>query len=259
MSENQDAPVEGDDELAPEIQTEEGNEEKQPEEAREPVEQEGADEPEAVDPAEEERLRKKRERRQRSRDARKQKLEAYDRIKSAGAGDEPKEADFEDYGDYQAAKAVWRYRHTDHDAQVKAAEAEAKAAEEAERADLEREWQESRAEASARYPDFEQVINNPNLQVSEDLADAIKASEMSADVAYHLAKNPAESARLSLLPPMEIAREIGRAEMRIAAASMKKKTKAPPPPETLQAGAGVTTRDPAKMSFAEYEKWRMGR
>ena len=261
MSENQEAAYGGDGELAPEIEATEGNEEQSPVQEPEAAEQaaKGDEETEAAeDPAEEERQRKKRERRQRSKAEKRAKLEALEKIKGAASGEEPKEGDFEDYTEFVAAKAVWRLRSNDHQEKLKAAEAEAKAAEEAELLEINREWREQTAAASAKYPDFAEVVSNPDLYVSDDVASLVKRSDMGGDIAYHLGKNPAEAERLSEMHPLDAAREMGRIEARIQSASLRKKTAAPPPTETITGGAGMASPDPAKMTFAQYQAWRQG-
>ena len=50
--------------------------------------------------------------------------------------------------------------------------------------------------AKSRYDDFEQVALNPNLPITDDLAQVIAASEKGADLAYYLGKNPQEAAEL---------------------------------------------------------------
>lgn len=66
-------------------------------------------------------------------------------------------------------------------------------------------------EGRAKYGDFDAVINaglgaflNPTMQ------QAIALGENGQDIAYWLGKNPAEAARISQLPPMLMALELGR-------------------------------------------------
>lgn len=203
--------------------------------------------------AEEERQAKKRERRQRARKERREKAAAYDQIKSAAAGVEPKEADFEDYNEFVAAKAVYTYRKADGEAKAEAAKAEAEAAAEADNSVIDEDWREEVQRAKARMPDFEQVAFS--APISDAVADLVMSSDMAADVAYHLGKNHDEARRISQLSQVDAARELGRLEAKLSTPPPKPKTtKAPPPIEPVQGGAGNV--DPAKMDFATYEAWR---
>ena len=203
--------------------------------------------------AEEERQAKKRERRARARKERREKAAAYDQIKAAAAGAEPKEADFEDYNEFVAAKAVYTYRKADTEAKAEAAKAEAEAAAEADKSVINEDWREQVERAKKTRPDFEQVAFS--APISDDVSDLIVSSDMGADLAYHLGQNHAEARRISQLSQVDAARELGRLEAKLATPPPKPKTTtAPPPIEPVQGGAGNV--DPAKMDFASYEKWR---
>ena len=73
------------------------------------------------------------------------------------------------------------------------------------------------AAGNAKYRDFDAVINNGlgpflNASMRESLT-----GELGHEVAYWLGKNPAEAARVAGLPPLQMAREIGRIESRVSA------------------------------------------
>jgi hypothetical protein len=70
-------------------------------------------------------------------------------------------------------------------------------------------------EARAKYDDFEQVAYNPQLRVTDAMAETIKASDVGPDLAYWLGSNPKEADRISRLSPLMQAREIGRIEAKI--------------------------------------------
>lgn len=78
-------------------------------------------------------------------------------------------------------------------------------------------------------PDFDAVVSNPNLVVSEQLYKVILESDRKAEVAYYIGKNPELAARLSHMPPTQAAREIGRIEATLAMSPTRKQTSAPAP------------------------------
>jgi hypothetical protein len=86
-------------------------------------------------------------------------------------------------------------------------------------------------EARAKYDDFEQVAYNPNIRITDVMAQTIQASEIGPDVAYFLGSNPKEADRISRLQPFLQAKEIGKLEAKLASEPPKsKKTSNAPSP-----------------------------
>jgi hypothetical protein len=84
--------------------------------------------------------------------------------------------------------------------------------------------------AREKYDDFEQVAYNPKLPITSEMAQAIQYSDIGPDLAYHLGANPKEAERISRLPPLLQAKEIGRIEAKLAADPPTKKTSSAPTP-----------------------------
>jgi hypothetical protein len=108
--------------------------------------------------------------------------------------------------------------------------------------------------ARERMPDFDQVF--PNTPISEAAADLIADSDKAAEIAYFLAKNPNEAARIYNLPEHKQGAEIARIEGRLSTVSTRKTSNAPTPPPVLSGQTAPGTKDPANMSMSEYAKWR---
>lgn len=109
-----------------------------------------------------------------------------------------------------------------------------------------------------KAPDFDQVALSPNSHpVTPFMADLIKESDQGPEIAYWLAKNHQESARIAALPPARAAVEIGRLEARFAQPAAPRFTQAPAPVKTVSSGNAAPVKAPGEMSFAEYETWRM--
>lgn len=83
--------------------------------------------------------------------------------------------------------------------------------------------------ASERYPDFQQVVSNPNLPINDAMAEFIAESDLGADIAYHLGQNPMKAAALAQMSPVKAARELAKLETELANAPKAKPTKAPDP------------------------------
>ena len=114
--------------------------------------------------------------------------------------------------------------------------------------------------AREKYDDFEQVVYNPELAITEPMARAIQASDIGPDVAYHLGANPKEAQRIARLDPILQAREIGMIEARLAAAPLVKKTSnAPAPIAPVTARSNGTPRydttDPRSTKTMSASEW----
>lgn len=68
-----------------------------------------------------------------------------------------------------------------------------------------------------KYPDFEQVIANPNVAITDAMMNALMANPDGHEVGYFLGQNPGEAARIARMPPSSQAREIGKLAKQLAA------------------------------------------
>ena len=121
-------------------------------------------------------------------------------------------------------------------------------------------YAEREEEARNKYDDFEQVAYNPQLRVTDVMAETIKSSDLGPDLAYWLGSNPKEADRISRLSPLLQAREIGKIEAKIGAEPFQKKTSsAPEPIRPVTARAvnpGVTdTTDPRAVKTMSTSDW----
>lgn len=187
------------------------------------------------------------------------------RIKAAGeATAEPKEADFADYTEYVAAKAVWRHAkgQMDRDAGEISEEAErarktADQIAQQERALAMQSYEAHRQEARGRYADFDAVVGQPGLfPQGTHLPDLILQSESPADVAYEIAKDRNLHDTLLRSHPVEVARIIGRIEAKLSLPKPNFQTSAPDPVSPVKPKPSGM-KDPRKMSFEEYREARM--
>lgn len=115
-------------------------------------------------------------------------------------------------------------------------------------------------EARTKYSDFEQVAYNPQLRVTNEMAATIQASEIGPEVAYYLGSNPKEADRISRLPPLLQAREIGKIETKLVLdPPVKKTSSAPAPISPVTARAANTpsydTTDPRSVKTMSTSEW----
>jgi hypothetical protein len=116
-------------------------------------------------------------------------------------------------------------------------------------------------EARDRYEDFEQVAYNPNLPVTDFMAQAIQASDIGPEVIYHLGSNPKEARRIANLPPILQAKEIGKIEAKLADNPPTKRTSTAPAPlapvTATRSGSGprYDTTDPRAAKNMTASEW----
>lgn len=131
---------------------------------------------------------------------------------------------------------------------------------ERQRAQLQDAYHEREEKARDKYDDFEQVVYNPRLPITNVMAETIQSSEIGPEVAYYLGSNPKETERISKLSPFLQAREIGRIEAKLAdAPPVKKTTNAPPPIEPVSGktsnGPALDTTDPRSIKSMSTSQW----
>ena len=115
-------------------------------------------------------------------------------------------------------------------------------------------------EARAKYDDFEQVAYNPNVPITQVMAQSIQASDVGPDLAYYLGTNIKEAERIARLAPILQAKEIGRLEAKIANEPVTKKTTSAPAPisPVTAKGSGspaYDTTDPRSTKSMSTSDW----
>ncbi len=172
------------------------------------------------------------------------------------ADTEPTIDQFDNLDAFVAAKAKWIAQ-----SQIEHTLTEREKREAAERAAAEHQktvesWVRRSAEVASEIPDFEEVVGASDLLVTPAMHSAIMESELGPKVAYHLATHPEEAESIARMSPAGTLRAIGRLEERLASAKPAVKTTEAPPPLKPVGNRATVTKDPGKMSDAEYEKWR---
>lgn len=115
-------------------------------------------------------------------------------------------------------------------------------------------------EFSQKVPDYEDAVRSlSDLPANDQVADLIISSEKGPEIAYYLGKHRDEARAVVNMPPLEAAKYIGGIEARLTASPARTTTKAPPPTPKLTGKTKSGVKSPENMSFAEYEKWRMGK
>jgi hypothetical protein len=146
-------------------------------------------------------------------------------------------------------------------AEQKAQELLARREAEAQQAAILDSYKDREEEARDRYEDFEQVAYNPNLPVTDIMAQAIQSSDIGPEVIYWLGSNPKEAARISRLSPVLQAKEIGKIEVNLTSNPPVKKTSTAPAPlapvtaTRSNSGPRYDTTDPRSLKSMSTSDW----
>jgi hypothetical protein len=163
----------------------------------------------------------------------------------------PASEDFESYDQYLDALTDWKLEQRDAQntqAQQQREQQEQKAAQ--------AQTFEQRAQAVREsHPDFDQVVRNPALPVSDAMAEAAYSSEKGPELLYYLGQNPAEAQRIYSLTPYAQAMEMGKIEAQLSRPS-KTQSGAPPPIEPISGSGAQQTVDPDRMTVEQWKAWR---
>jgi hypothetical protein len=166
--------------------------------------------------------------------------------------EKPKAENFEDYGQFLEELAEWK---ADEKIAQRETEKQQAEAEKAHKSEVERQSERRRSlmeSGELKYDDFEEVVKNSPLRIAEPAYLAILESDISADLVYHLSKDPVEAERIANLSPYAQAKEIGKIEEKLSAKQPIKKSDAPKPISPVN-GAKDYTKRYEDMTIAEIE------
>jgi len=121
-------------------------------------------------------------------------------------------------------------------------------------------YQDREEDARVKYDDFEQVAYNPNLRVTDAMAQTIQASEIGPDVIYYLGTNPKEADRIARLPVLLQAKEIGKLEAKLVSDPPVKRTSTAPAPiapvnARTSGSNSYDTTDPRSIKSMSTSEW----
>jgi hypothetical protein len=109
------------------------------------------------------------------------------------------------------------------------------------------------------HPDAVDVVMEQPWPCNDATYEFLTSSEKGAELAYHLATNPAVASRINALSPAQAARELVTVEAELSATTHKPSATPPPPPgEPVTPSGSAVISDPDKMSSAQWRAWREG-
>lgn len=116
------------------------------------------------------------------------------------------------------------------------------------------------AKFAKEVPDYFEVAHY--APITESMAQMVMESDRSAELAYHLGKNPEVAAKIAQLSPMQQARELGRLEAKLSDRPKPPVVSNAPPPAPRLEGKSTTPIEPdspesdKRLSADEWRKRR---
>ena len=180
-------------------------------------------------------------------------------------GEKPQASQFQDAFEYAEALAEWSAEK----ALVERDKQEQQRKIETERQEVIKSWTSKLEKAKAELPDFDEMVASSQVQVRDEVRDAILESDVGPQILYQLASDDDLAQRISSLPVNKALKELGKLEVQFerkeAPAEVKSepvaRSKAPAPIKPLTAGKGTqdVLIDGDGAFHGTYAQWKAAR
>ena len=180
-------------------------------------------------------------------------------------GEKPQASQFQDAFEYAEALAEWSAEK----ALVERDKQEQQRKVEIERQEVIKSWTSKLEKAKAEMPDFDEMVASSQVQVRDEVRDAILESDVGPQILYQLASDDDLAQRISSLPVNKALKELGKLEVQFerkeAPAEVKSepvaRSKAPAPIKPLTAGKGTgdVLIDGDGAFHGTYAQWKAAR
>jgi hypothetical protein len=144
----------------------------------------------------------------------------------------PMADDFDDYDAYVEALTDWKVDN-------KTREVASKATQSAEVSFRQANWDDRQAAVVSIHPDYNEVVGSSDIELKQNVIDALMESERGPELAYHMATNPEYAAQLNRMSATGAALELGRLEASLDNPVAKAPSNAPTPITPIVTGATV--------------------
>jgi len=180
-------------------------------------------------------------------------------------GEKPQASQFQDAFEYAEALAEWSAEK----ALVERDKQEQQRKVEIERQEVIKSWTSKLEKAKAEMPDFDEMVASSQVQVRDEVRDAILESDVGPQILYQLASDDDLAQRISSMPVNKALKELGKLEVQFerkeAPAEVKSepvaRSKAPAPIKPLTAGKGTSDVlvDTNGQFHGTYAQWKAAR
>ena len=180
-------------------------------------------------------------------------------------GEKPQASQFQDAFEYAEALAEWSAEK----ALVERDKQEQQRKIEVERQEVIKSWTSKLEKAKAELPDFDEMVASSQVQVRDEVRDAILESDVGPQILYQLASDDELALKISTMPVNKALKELGKLEVQFerkeAPAEVKSepvaRSKAPAPIKPLTAGKGTqdVLIDGDGAFHGTYAQWKAAR
>jgi transcriptional regulator NrdR family protein len=179
-------------------------------------------------------------------------------------GEKPQASQFQDAFEYAEALAEWSAEK----ALVERDKQEQQRKIEEERTKVIQSWTQKLEKAKAELPDFDEMVASSQVQVRDEVRDAILESDVGPQILYQLASDDDLAQRISTMPVHKALKELGKLEVQFerkeAPAEKSEpvaRSKAPAPIKPLTAGKGTqdVLIDGDGAFHGTYAQWKAAR
>ena len=180
-------------------------------------------------------------------------------------GEKPQANQFQDAFEYAEALAEWSAEK----ALVERDKAEQQRKLDEQRNEVIKSWTAKLEAAKVEMPDFDDLVASSNVQIRDEVRDAILESDVGPQILYHLASDDEYAQKLSLMPTNKALKELGKLEGQFerkeapteAKSEPVTRSKAPAPIKPLTAGKGASDVliDGNGAFHGTYAQWKAAR
>lgn len=160
-------------------------------------------------------------------------LELEQQLRAAAEREPPREVlePGKTLADFEYDEAAFATYLTDFAKQTAEADVRARAEQEAQQRKM-AEFSVKESDFASKAEDYHIVTRNPDLPITGYMVEALQTAEKGPEILYYLGKNPDVTRGLSMMSPLDMARELGRIEAtELVKPEKSVKTPAPPPPK----------------------------
>jgi len=198
-------------------------------------------------------------------EARLQELESKQAPKQADPIiEKPQASQFNDAFEYAEALAEWSAEKALEQRDIQ--EQQRKVDEQ--RNEIIKSWSQKIEKAKANLPDFDDMVASSNVQVRDEVRDAILESDVGPEILYHLASDDDYANKLAQMPTNKALKELGKLEVQferkeapIEKSEPVARSKAPAPLKPITAGKGTSDVlvDGNGAFHGTYSQWKAAR
>ena len=179
-------------------------------------------------------------------------------------GEKPQASQFQDAFEYAEALAEWSAEKALEQRDIQEQQRKI----EQQRNEVIKSWTQKLEAAKANLPDFDDMVASSNVQVRDEVRDAILESDVGPEILYHLASNDEYAAKFADMPASKALKELGKLEVQFERkeAPVEKsepvaRSKAPAPIKPLTAGKGTSDVliDGNGAFHGTYAQWKAAR